>query len=340
MGRNAISKVQNRGGSKGLNVTISMALIGLCFFASQMAAAQSTSNGAQDGPPGQYDRSGQNIDEPRLFPMFGPRNRRDPVDEIEDETDDASVKKLEGFVGILTFLTPESTDFSIGIGPVFRPDYFGSDDYEVNVDPQLFVRFRNFQFFDDDGADFALFGFSNFQFGPSVRLVGDRDEDENIALTGLGRVGETLELGGFAATTFVNRYAVRAKVRRGVATGHRGLIIDAQATALLFRVGRFSSSVSAQASWIGDSYADAYFSVTPEQSLASGLPEFDARAGFRNLGGSFNGYVNIGKQWSLNPYVSYDLIIGNIQDTPIIERFGNRNQVRAGFHLIRQFRLF
>ncbi len=289
------------------------------------------------------DRRNQGtIDEPQLDPMFSRRRRKDDNEDNPDLIGDEEpkVEKLEGFTGILTFLAPEDTELSLGAGPVFKPDYFGSDNYEVNVDPQVYIKINNFTFLDDDGAEFALLGFSGFRFGPSIRLVGDRDESENPALQGLGDVGATFELGGFAATTFVDRYSVKFKVRKGISTGHRGLIVDAFGTALLFRYGRFSSSISAQASWIGNDYADVYFSITPEQSANSGLEQFDARSGFRNIGGSLNGYVNLGSRWSLNPYVSYDLVIGNIQDTPIIRDFGNRDQVRAGFHLIRQFKIF
>lgn len=290
-------------------------------------------------------RNRQDIDEPNLAPMFGPRRLDDDINTEDDpdrsfDEDDGKVERLRGFTGILTFLAPEQTDLSIGVGPVIQPDYFGSDNYTVEADPQVFIKLRNFIFFDDDGADLALFGFSNFRAGPSIRIVGDRDEDENPALVGLGDVGTTFELGGFAAATFVDRYTVKFKVRQGIETGHRGLIVDAFGTILLFKYGRFSSSVSAQASWIGDKYADTFFTVTPEQSAASGLREFEAAAGFRNIGGSMNGYINLGQRWSLNPYVSYNRIIGNIRNTPIIADRGSPDQFRAGFHIIRQFTLF
>ncbi|MDZ7628690.1 MAG: MipA/OmpV family protein [Parvularculaceae bacterium] len=284
----------------------------------------------------------QEIDEPRLDPIFGERTpererERERIRNDDEFDNEKGWRPVRDFIGVFTFLTPETTDLSLGIGPVYRPDYFGSNDYEFRADPEVYVKFRNFVFLDNDGADIALFGFSGFSFGPSIRLVGDRDEEDNIALAGLGDVDRTLEVGGFAATKFLDRFLVRAKIRKGVVGGHDGLIVDAAATALLFRFGRVSTSVSGQASWIGDSYADTYFSVTPAQSLASGLDEFDAGRGLRDFGGSFNAYVNIGKRWSLNPYVSYRYIFNGIAETPIIADFGERNQYAAGFHLMRQF---
>jgi MipA family protein len=282
------------------------------------------------------------IDEPRLDPIFGERTpererERERIRNDDEFDNEKGWRPLRDFIGVLTFLTPETTDLSIGLGPAYVPDYFGSNDYEFRPDPEVYVKFRNFVFLDNDGADFALFGFSGFSFGPSIRVVGDRDEEDNPALVGLGDIDHTFEVGGFAATKFVDRFLVRAKVRKGVVGGHNGLIVDATGTALLFRVGRLSTSISAQAAWIGDRYADTYFSLTPAQALASGLNEFDADRGLRDVGGSFNAYVNIGKRWSLNPYVSYRYIFDGIADTPIIDDFGDRNQYTVGFHLMRQF---
>jgi len=288
----------------------------------------------------------QSIDEPRLDPIFGrptpadDRARNPEPDEIENDDafdDDRKWSPLRGFVGVLTFMTPETTNLSFGVGPVYKPDYFGSNDYELEPDPQAYAKFRNFVFFDDDGADFALFGFSRFSFGPSIRIVGDRSDDENPALNGLGDVGTTFEAGAFAAANFFDRMSLRFKVRHGVETGHRGLIVDASTTVLLAKWGRFSTSITGQAAWIGDDYADAYFSVTPEQSANSGLPVYDAKRGLRDLGGSVNSYINIRDNWSLNPYVSYRYILDNIANTPIIDQFGDRHQFTVGFHLIREF---
>lgn len=286
----------------------------------------------------------QQIDEPRLDPIFGqkrqsPEDDRPRITSDEEFDHDKRWHPLRGFVGVFTFLAPSNTDLSIGVGPEYKPDYFGSDDYEWVADPEVYVKFRNFVFLDNDGADLALFGFSGFSFGPSLRIVGDRDEEDNIALAGLGDIDHTLEIGGFAATKFVDRFLFRAKIRKGITGGHDGLIVDAAGTALLFRYGRVSTSVSGQASWIGNRYADTYFSINPTQAANSGYAEYDAERGLRDVGGSLNAYINIGKRWSLNPYVSYRYIFSEYADTPFIRINGDQNQYVAGFHLMREFNL-
>ena len=321
------------------HLRISAILIAAAIIGAPAAFAQ------DDEPQARQDDEPQarQIDEPYLDPIFGKkREMKDDRPRItnDDEFDqDKKWHPLRDFVGVFTFLAPSNTDLSIGVGPEYRPDYFGSNDYEWVADPEVYVKFRNFVFLDNDGADLALVGFSGFSFGPSLRVTNDRDESDNVALTGLGDIDHTLELGGFAATKFLDSFLFRFKIRKGVTGGHRGLVVDAAGTALLFRYGPISTSVSANATWVGERYADTYFSITPEQSLASGLPVYDAPRGMRDIGGSFNAYVNIGKRWSLNPYVRYSYIFDDFAETPIIAQFGNRNQYRAGFHLMREFNL-
>ncbi|GJL93284.1 MipA/OmpV family protein [Hyphococcus sp.] len=286
----------------------------------------------------EQERDANRLDDPKVRPLiFGDANLE------EDQTGGRITLGEEddnrGFFGALTFLSPDETNLSIGVGPVFKPDYFGSDDYEFGADPQVYVRFRNFVFLDDDGADFGIIGFSRFRMGPSIRIRGRRDQDDNPALAGLGDVGTTFEFGGFIATTFLDRFAFKAKARHGIDTGHRGTIVDGYLTALLFRAGPVSIATSGQATWIDDKFADAYFSITPEQSVNTGgrLAAYDVDSGFRDVGGSVNAYINIGDRWSLNPYARYQYIFRDYANSPIIADYGDRNQFTIGFHIMREF---
>ena len=284
----------------------------------------------------------QSADEPFLDPIFGERPKRSQDQEIRPMNDDEfdepqGWSPFRGFVGLFTLLVPESTNLSLGVGPAYRPDYFGSDDYEFRPDPQVFLKVKNFLFFDDDGADLALFGFSGVAIGPSVRVAGRRRERDNPALHGLGDIGYTFEAGGFVAATILNRVLVRGKIRKGLAGGHDGLIIDGAGTVMLYSSPRFSTSLSGHVAWVNGDYADTFFTVNEDQAAASGLPLYNASAGFRDVGGSLNAYVNIGERWSVNPYVSYRRIFDGFAETPIIDQYGSRNQFIVGFHLMREF---
>ncbi len=80
----------------------------------------------------EQDRDAQQIDDPKMRPLvFGPSRP-----EYEDDLSGGRITLGEkddnrGFFGVLTFLAPDETNLSLGVGPVFKPDYYGSDDYEV-----------------------------------------------------------------------------------------------------------------------------------------------------------------------------------------------------------------
>ncbi|WP_428408849.1 MipA/OmpV family protein [Hyphococcus sp.] len=286
----------------------------------------------------EQERDANALDDPKTRPLIfgdGPEGEDPVAGRITlGEKDDN-----RNFFGALNFLIPDETNLSLGIGPIYRPDYFGSDDYEFGADPQVYVKFRNFVFLDDDGVDFGIVGFSRFRAGPSIKIRGRRDQDENPALDGLGDVGTTFEMGGFVATTFLDRFAFKAKARHAIKTGHHGTVVDGYLTALLFRAGPVSLAASGQATWVDDDFADAYFSITPEQSAATGgrLDPYDVDSGFRDVGGSVNAYINIGDRWSLNPYASYQYIFRDYAESPIIADYGDRNQFTFGFHIMREF---
>lgn len=286
----------------------------------------------------EQERDANELDDPKTRPLIFGDGQTDE-DLVGARITLGPKDQNRNFFGALNFLIPDETNLSIGVGPQYQPDYFGSDDYEFSADPQVYVKFRNFVFLDDDGADFGIIGFSRFRAGPSIKIRGRRDEDENPALEGLGDVDMTFELGGFVATTFLDRFAFKAKARHAIKSGHHGTVVDGYLTALLFRAGPVSLAAGGQATWVDDNFADTYFSISPEQSLNTGgrLPVYDVDSGFRDVGGSVNAYINIGDRWSLNPYATYQYVFRDYARSPIIADYGDRNQFTFGFHIMREF---
>lgn len=292
----------------------------------------------------EQDREVRDVDEPRLSPLLFGKRREFEGDQTATVVRRREDSENDGFFSAINTLIPSQTDLSLGVGPVYEPDYFGSDDYEFNADPQIYVKFRNAVFLDNEGVDLAVLGFSRFRIGPTIKIRGRRDQDENDALLGLGDVGTTFEFGGFVATTFLDRFAARARVRHGLKTGHRGTVAQGTLTALLFRSDLFSLGAAGEIIWVGERYADAFYSVTQAQSDRSAqinpngrLAVFDAGRGFESAGVNVTGYINIADRWSLNPYVKYQRIFENFADTPIIEDFGSADQFTVGFHIQREF---
>jgi outer membrane protein len=62
---------------------------------------------------------------------------------------------------------------------------------------------------------------------------------------------------------------------------------------------------------------DAYFSVSPAQSAASGLSEYEASAGFKNVSLEIGADYKLTERWTATSKLGYSHLLGDAADSPI-----------------------
>jgi outer membrane protein len=75
---------------------------------------------------------------------------------------------------------------------------------------------------------------------------------------------------------------------------------------------------------------DPYFSVDAAQSLASGLPVYDAGGGIRSYGAGAQLRYEVTPQWGTYVYVEYERLTGDVADSPLVALRGSANQTTVG----------
>jgi MipA family protein len=230
--------------------------------------------------------------------------------------------------------TPKSID--VGGFALVSPTYEGSKDYEVMGFPVIFpsgmasgngfVQFRG-----PDDLRFAVFQNYGLEVGPLVGWRFSRDEDDGARLRGLGDVDGGLVLGGYVGyragpvMPFVSyHHQVTGDDTGGLARfGVEGRMPLGGGASLLATVG---------ATYADDDYMDAYFSITPLQSVASvaGLGVFDAEAGIKDVYFSLSADVPLSPLWTLKLSGRYARLLGDAADSPVVEQ---ENQFTAGIGL-------
>ena len=244
----------------------------------------------------------------------------------------------------------DDTWLAVGIGARFGTTYTGSDEYEVSPIPIIAGSVANIDFrpraagmavdlFEIDlASDVRLDG------GPVFRMRNERTgpvEDEIVEAA--GELDRAWEVGGQLGLSFrriftrYDRITLGADIRWDVAGAHGGMVFD---PGISYRtpVNRgIVASVSLGADYADDDFADYYFSVSPEQAAASGLPIFTADSGWYKAGGSaglafdldgdiengglilgvFGGYSRLLDDAAVSPYTSirgdrdqYDIAAG------------------------------
>jgi outer membrane scaffolding protein for murein synthesis (MipA/OmpV family) len=236
----------------------------------------------------------------------------------------------------------QSNTFSIGAGVGFVPDYEGSDDYEMIPVAGIRGRVSGFNFYTRGTylyvdlirrGDNAL----EFDFGPIVGARLNRTgKVKDDAVDALPERDTAFEVGGYAGITYhglTNPYdslGFHVDVMTDVGGAHGSTLITPTIDFGTPLSRTTYVGVSASAEWAGDGYADYYYSIGPNGSLASGLPQFDADGGFKHwrlalfANQSISGDLTNG--WSIFGIGAYTHLSGDFKDAPIVDLRGSASQ--------------
>jgi outer membrane protein len=221
---------------------------------------------------------------------------------------------------------------TIGIEARLQPAWVGADHDRVVPNPLIDIRAQGTpQRFDAprDSIGVALFEAGQFRAGPVGNLEAPRRERHNAELRGLGNVGRTLELGGFAEYWWVPWLRTRGELRQGIG-GHHGLVSDLTADVVAPVAPGWTLSGGPRLTMATSEAISPYFSVDAAQSAASGLPVYSAHGGVRSIGAGAKARYDFDRQWFTHAFVEYQRLQGDAADSPIVVQRGSPNQTMIG----------
>ena len=245
----------------------------------------------------------------------------------------------------------DETWATIGLGLGLVPSYAGSNDYIAFPLPLIVGRVGGIGI-RPNGPGLALDLFSpapafgkrkvRVAFGPAFRIRNDRQvQIKDDVVERAGELDMALEVGINGAVAFpgvlkpLDTLSVGVQVRRDVLNAHDGLVIEPQINYATPLGRAFLLQVQTQMEFVSDNFADYYFTVTPAQRLATGLPVFTAQGGLNRVGTLAilnydldNNALNGG--WSLTGIGGYSRLLGDAADTPFTALRGDANQFILG----------
>ncbi len=225
-------------------------------------------------------------------------------------------------------------DWTVTVGVEGRvlPGYEGSDSMVLRPNPIFDARragtpehFRGPR----DSPSVGLFDFGRFVAGPTARLRFPRYESSNSNLRGLGDVDLALEAGVFAEYWPTDWLRGRVEIRQGIG-GHHGQIADFTSDVIVPVTPQLTISGGPRLTLESTDATSPYFSITAAQSIASGLPVYDARGGLHSYGAGTQVRYKWSPIWATHVFVEYERLAGDAGNSPLVVQRGSRDQLQLG----------
>jgi MipA family protein len=214
------------------------------------------------------------------------------------------------------------TDWIITLGADARgvPRYMGSNQ-EMAVPAPYFDRHRPGApepfHSPRDGTGIAVYENGGFAVGPVGSLIWPRHQSASSSLNGLGDVGYTLQLGGFIDYWAVPWLRMRVEGMQGFGAA-TGVTANFAMDAVMPLSPALTLSGGPRARVDTAAAENPYFSISQAQSIASGLPVYNASGGWQAVGAGTQVKYRLNPTWATYSFVEYDKLVGSTAASPVV----------------------
>ncbi|WP_299479688.1 MipA/OmpV family protein [uncultured Roseibium sp.] len=223
------------------------------------------------------------------------------------------------------------------LGAGAQPDFDGAAEYAAV--PLLYLNVTAFGLgleLEGPEASLNIRPDAAFQFGPSIAYEMGRDGTVNKVVDRLDKIDAAFEVGGFAAYQFNALLAqsdileVSADLMADVSGVHDGFSGSVGASYSIAATERLRLGTELSLGFANDSYMDTYFGVTRGGARRSGLAEYSASGGLKDVSLGATASFNVTERWGIVGRATYSRLLGDAADSPIVKDEGSADQFTGG----------
>lgn len=189
-----------------------------------------------------------------------------------------------------------------------------------------------------DGFGFNVIDLGQWKFGPTFKIIGERQGWYDRQLDGLAGVHYALQAGGFAEYWPVSWVRLRGELRQGIG-GEDGVTGDLFLDAIV-PVGKFRFSAGPRVTFQSAAAISPYFSISAPESAATAiltpstglaaLPAYKAGGGFYSYGAGGQVEYFFNPTWSAHVLAEYERLADSAADSPLVTQRGSPSQFTFG----------
>lgn len=255
-------------------------------------------------------------------------------------------------VGSLAAAPTLAVEWSAGAVAAVFPDYDGSDDYRVFpapivlardlYDPNTFVLWRGNEVTSNLVPD------NHFRLGPYAEFVPVRidvhdkkvkkmnDHGESALMLGV-HLAYDFDLSGQRGQGNLQQLGLHAYPRYDVLNGNGAMITFGPVYKGAFQRGKWVLEGRLTGTWASDDYMENAFGVTGSDARRTGLDQFKAGSGFKDLAFFLQAGYRLTDSWSLTGVARYSRLFSDAEDSPIVDDRGNANQLLGALGAVYKF---
>jgi outer membrane protein len=228
---------------------------------------------------------------------------------------------------------------TVGASGTIGPSYEGANNMGFTAAPMIsLARAGAGPMFTsrNDNPGLAVYDTGWFRVGPVGKILFTRDDSTSNDLRGLRSVPWGVEAGAFVDIYPTDWLRLRAELRQGI-RAHHGLVGDLAADAFYDITPVWRISGGPRMSIASSSYYRAYYGVTQEESVLSGLAPYSPGGGVKSVGVGGALTWKTTDKITTSAFGEYSRLTGPAADSSLVKQRGSVNQLMFGLSATYRF---
>lgn len=230
------------------------------------------------------------------------------------------------------------------LGAAAVPDYQGSKDYGPS--PFIAGRLSYDNYYIDlkgPAAKVNVSPFSGFEFGPSVGLVPGRGKMSNDQVDAMRNIDYSIAGGGFVKISTrqmidpTDELAFGVDALTDLGGKHEGTTITFGPSYSFSPLEKLRLGLDISATYASGAYTNTFFGVNAGDARRSGLSQYNAGGGIKDVGVTLNVTYQWAEHWAVTGFAGYARLVGDAANSPIVAKEGSANQAVVGTGIIYRF---
>jgi MipA family protein len=217
--------------------------------------------------------------------------------------------------------SPDGWDVSLGAGIVSTPQSLGSQKQHTIVVPNFDVRYKDWFFANPiDGIGLQT-DVSGLTLSAAIGAdMNSRDPDAGARYANLSKIGAVPAL-RLRASYDIGEFSTEAILSSRLGSSNKGgTTLELEESYKVYAAAKTLVSVGASVRLMDDKFAKNLVSISAEESLQSGLPEYRAKSGLLDVGLFAQVVYPVSDRWSIFSKVSLKTLEGDARKSPLVER--------------------